>query len=125
LAAWIREASDYAPDKRSQPVGDILRRWAKRTGALKASDQDRIWAAWQRLLGRDAAHTTLVGLKNQVAMFNVDSSALLSELNNFRKQELLEGLRREVKTYFVRDFRLRLEKRRPPQGGGRMNSQRE
>ncbi len=86
----------------------------RRSGVLKVSDRDRIWAAWQQLLGRDAAHTSLEGLKNNVVTFTVDSSALLSELSSFRKQELLEGLRSAVKTYFVRDLRLRLEKRRPP-----------
>jgi hypothetical protein len=110
---WIREAADYAPE-RSRPVGDILKKWVRRSGALKANDRDRIWLAWQRLLGRDAVHTGFEGLKKNVAYFTVDSSVLLSELGGFRKQELLDGLRREVKTYFVRDLRLRLEKRRPP-----------
>jgi predicted nucleic acid-binding Zn ribbon protein len=115
---WIREAADYAAE-RSEPVGAVLQRWAAKSGVLKASDRDRIWNAWQHLLGRDAAHTTLEGLRNKVVTFTVDSSALLSELNNFRKQELLDGLRREVRTYFVRDIRLRLEKRRPPSSGGK------
>jgi hypothetical protein len=110
--ALIREAADYAPE-RSQPVGDILQRWVRKSGVLKVSDRDRIWAAWQKLLGRDAVHTSLDGLRKNVVTFTVDSSALLSELGGFRKQELLEGLRGQVKTYFVRDLRLRLEKRRP------------
>ena len=70
-----------------------------------------------RLLGRDAVHTSLERLQKDVVTFTVDSSALLSELGGFRKQELLEGLRSQVKTYFVRDLRLRLEKRRPPAPG--------
>ena len=116
MSAWIREVADYDVEK-SEPVGRVLKRWAAKSGILKTSDRERIWDAWQRLLGRDAAHTSLDGLRNQVVTFTVDSSALLSELNNFRKQDLLEGLRREVRTYFVRDIRLRLEKRRPPARG--------
>ena len=113
------EASDYAPD-RAEPVGHILRRWALRSGALRATDRERIWDAWQRLLGPDARHTSLEGLRNRgknagVAHFVVDSSALLQDLRSFRKQELLEGLRREVKTYFVQDIKFRLEKRAGPQ----------
>ena len=116
MSAWIREATDYDPEK-SEPVGQVLKRWVRKSGLLKATDRQRIWNAWQRLLGPDAAHTSLEGLRNNTVSFTVDSSALLSELNNFRKQDLLEGLRREVKTYFVRDIRLRLEKRRPPAMG--------
>ena len=78
---------------------------------MRLTDRDRVWAAWEKLLGPEAAHTRLEGLKNQVASIVVDSSALLAELKAFRKQELLEGLREEVRTYFVRDLKFRLEKR--------------
>ena len=91
-------------------LGDVLKRWMRRSGILRTSERDRLWDAWQRLLGRDAAHTVLAGLKNHVLTFTVDSSALLSELNNFRKQDLLKALRTEVKSYFVRDIRFRLQK---------------
>jgi hypothetical protein len=112
-ARWI-EASDFDKD-RAETAGEVLRRWVTTRGLLKPSDRQRLWGAWQRLLGPEAAQTSLEGLKNHVATFTVDSSALLSELKNFRKQELLESLHREVKTYFVRDIKFRLEKRR---GGG-------
>jgi hypothetical protein len=55
-------------------------------------------------------------LRGNVATFSVDSSALLSELNNFQKVELLEALHREVRTCFVREIRFRLEKRPPASG---------
>jgi predicted nucleic acid-binding Zn ribbon protein len=113
VSAWFREASDYNEDRRVVPVGDVLRRWAKRAGVMRQTDRDRVWAAWERLLGPDAGHTRLEGLRNHVAYFGVDSSALLSELSSWRKQELLEGLHREVRAYFVRELRFRLEKRRP------------
>ena len=117
------EASDYAQD-RSEPVGEVVRRWADRSGFTRVSDRDKIWAVWQRLLGPEAAHTCLERLASHgknagVASFIVDSSALLSELRNFRKEELLETLRREVKTYFVQDLKFRLEKKPPPKPGRR------
>jgi hypothetical protein len=117
------EASDYAQD-RSEPVGDVVRRWAVRSGFTRVSDRDKIWAVWQRLLGPEAAHTCLERLANRgknagVASFIVDSSALLSELRNFRKEELLEAIRREVKTYFVQDIKFRLEKKPPPKAARR------
>ena len=111
------EASDYRPD-RSEPIGEVVRRWAIRSGLTRVSDRDKIWAVWQRLLGPEAAHTSLERLANRgtsagVATFVIDSSALLSELRNFRKEELLEALRREVRTYFVQDLKFRLEKKPP------------
>jgi hypothetical protein len=117
------EASDYAKD-RSEAVGEAVRRWAVRSGFTRVSDRDKIWAVWQRLLGPEAAHTGLERLANRgknagVASFIVDSSALLSELRNFRKEELLEALRREVKTYFVQDIKFRLEKKPPRRPGQR------
>ena len=110
-----REASDFR-EVRAEPLGRILERWLARSGLLRISDRDRVWEVWQRHLGRAAAQTCLVSLKGNVAVFSVDSSALLSELNNFRKVELLEALHREVRTYFVRDIRFRLEKREPASG---------
>ena len=106
------EASDFKKVW-AEPLGDILQRWLGRSGLLRLSDRDRVWEVWGRQLGRDAAHTCLVSLEGNVATFSVDSSALLSELNNFRKVELLEALHREVRTYFVRDIRFRLDKREP------------
>ena len=94
-----------------EPVGEVLKRWIKQTGVARLSERERLWAAWERLLGPDAPHTTLSGMRDHVVTFTVDSSPLLSELANFRKQELLECLREEVKSYFVRDIRFRLEKK--------------
>ena len=114
------EASDFQPD-RAVPVGDVLRRWAARSGIVRAGDREKIWCAWEALLGSDAAHTRLEGLRKGVALFVVDSSALLSELNNFRKQELLEGLAERIKAPFISDLKFRLEKigRRPGGATGR------
>lgn len=96
--------------RKAEPVGEVLGRWIERSGVLNRSDRDRVWQAWRELLGSEAEHTQLVGLRNHVATFIVDSSPLLSELNNFRKQELLEGLRERVRSTFVRDLRFRLQK---------------
>jgi len=113
VAIW--GSADAAEGGRApEEVGQILRRWAARTGFLRLSEREKVWNAWQDLLGPDASHTRLEGLRKNVATFHVDSSALLSELNNFRRQELLEELRGRVKSYFIRDLRFRLEKRRTP-----------
>jgi hypothetical protein len=116
------EASDFDFDRdRAEPVGDVIRRWVKRSGMLASKPREKFDDAWQRLLGPDAAHTRLEALKQRgpsagVAHVVVDSSALLSELAGFRKAELLDGLRREMGGYFVQDIRFRLEKRGRPRG---------
>jgi len=115
VSTGLKEASDYDRDW-AEPVGEVIRRWVRRSGTLRLSDRERLWNAWEGALGADASHTRLEALRNHVATVVVDSSALLLELRGFRKQELLEALRREVRTYFVRDIRFRLEKRGPPQG---------
>ncbi|HUU11462.1 MAG TPA: DUF721 domain-containing protein [Phycisphaerae bacterium] len=113
MTARRLEASDFAKDW-AEPLGEVLRRWVARSGALRLSDRERVWEAWQRRLGPEAKHTHLESLRKNVATFTVDSSALLSELNNFRKQELLEALHDDVRGCFIRDIRFRLEKRAPP-----------
>jgi predicted nucleic acid-binding Zn ribbon protein len=108
----LREAADYAKDTRAKAIGDIVRQVMTRRGWHKLAPREQVWEVWERLLGPDAPHTRLEGLRKDVAWFVVDSSALLSELANFRKQEILEVLHREVRSTFVRDIKLRLEKRR-------------
>ena len=98
---------------RAEPVGEVLKRWIKQTGVARLSERERIWAAWEKMLGPDAPHTQLSGMRDHVVTFTVDSSPLLSELASFRKQELLEALRDEVKSYFIRDIRFRLNKAGP------------
>lgn len=106
-------------ERQPELAGEVLRRWMARSGLVRATDRARVWDAWQRLLGAEAAQTCLEGLRNHVAYFSVDSSALLSELAQFRKQELLEGLHEEVRQPFVRDLRFRLDKRRTPSAADR------
>jgi hypothetical protein len=112
----LREAADYAKDPRAKAIGDIVRQVITRRGWNKLGPQEQVWDVWERLLGSEAPHTRLEGMRKDVAWFVVDSSALLSELANFRKQEILEVLHREVRSVFVRDIKLRLEKRRPGSG---------
>ena len=104
---------DARPEAETQaePLGPVLRRILRRTGLAHVGDRAKVWAAWEELLGRDAPHTRLEGLRKGTATFLVDSSALLSELNNFRRQALLEGLQARVRTPFISNLRFRLEKR--------------
>ncbi len=95
----------------AETLGSILARWIKRSGLAHAGDRERITRAWEEILGHEAVHTRLEGLRKGAATFVVDSSTLLSELNNFRRQELLEGLQARVKAPFISNLKFRLEKR--------------
>ena len=104
-----KEASDFRP-VRAERIGEGAPRCAARSGLLRLSDRERVWTAWERHLGAHAAHTRLESLRGHVATFVVDSSALLAELNNFRKPELLAMLQEDVPSCFVGDLRFRLQK---------------
>ena len=116
MALGPKEASDFRP-VRAERIGDVAQRWAARSGLLRVSDRERVWEAWQRHLGNQAAHTRLESLREHVATFVVDSSALLAELNNFRKPDLLAMLQQDVPSYFVADLRFRLQKDASHRGG--------
>jgi len=109
----LPETSDSRPAER---IGPILARWIKRAGLANASDREKLWTAWQDLLGPDAERTCLERLHRGTATFAVDSSALLSELNNFRKRELLDALADRLPSPRVHNLRFRLEKRGPLTG---------
>jgi len=95
----------------AETLGSVLARWIKRSGLAHAGDRERITRAWEEILGPEAVHTRLDGIRKGTATFVVDSSTLLSELNNFRRQELLEGLQARVKAPFISNLKFRLEKR--------------
>ena len=104
-----KEASDFRP-VRAERIGDVAARWAARSGLMRVSERDRVWEVWETYLGPVARHTRLESLRQNVATFLIDSSALLAELNNFPKPELLGMLQQEVPSYFVVDLRFRLQK---------------
>ena len=97
--------------RQAESLGSVLARWIKRSGLAHAGDRERITRAWEEILGPEAVHTRLDGIRKGAATFVVDSSTLLSELNNFRKQELLEGLQARIKAPFISNLKFRLEKR--------------
>ena len=59
------------------------------------------------MLGETAGHTRLDAVRGDVVTFTVDNAALLAELNNFRKAELLAGLRAGVKGLSLREIKFR------------------
>ena len=98
-----------------EPLRDIIGRYLQRSGLSHRLRAAELQAAWEEALGADAAHTRLDAVRQNVAVFVVDSAALLAELNNFRKDELLAALQGRLQQGFVRDIKFRLGslRRRP------------
>ena len=96
---------------------DIIGRFLDRAGLSRHLQYAELHDAWRGLLGEHAVHTRLDSVRGGVAVFVVDNAALLAELNNFRKSELLSALQAEVRGLFVRDLRFRLGSLGPRQSG--------
>jgi predicted nucleic acid-binding Zn ribbon protein len=86
---------------------DILARYLDRSGLSRHLQHAELQRAWCEMLGEAAEHTRLDAVRKDVVTFVVDNAALLAELNNFRKAELLAGLQAQVKGLFVRELRFR------------------
>lgn len=86
---------------------DIIGRYLQSAGLGRRLQYGELEAAWRKALGDDAGHTRLDAVRKDVAVFVVDNAALLAELNNFRKAELLAALRAEVKGLAIRDLKFR------------------
>jgi hypothetical protein len=89
---------------------DILSRYLESSGLNRHVQYAELKTAWAAALGPTVTHTLLESVRKNVALFVVDNAALLAELNNFRKLELLAHLQSEVHGIFIRDLRFRLGK---------------
>lgn len=98
-------------------LGDILTKYLKTTALAGRMQLAEVETVWRAALGPAAGHTKLDSLKKGVAVFVVDSSVLLSELNNFRKLELLSHLQSAVHGVFIQDIKFRPGMVKPPARG--------
>ncbi|MBN2584807.1 MAG: DUF721 domain-containing protein [Planctomycetes bacterium] len=90
-----------------EQLKDILGRYLQSSGLTRRSPHSRLLEVWRQALGPQCEHTQLDAVRKNVAYFRVDNAALLSELNNFRKLELLSLLQSEVRDIFIRDIKFR------------------
>jgi predicted nucleic acid-binding Zn ribbon protein len=86
---------------------DVIGRYLDSSGLGRRLQQAQLRAAWCAALGPEAAHTRLDSLRSGVATFVVDNAALLSELSNFRKVELLAAVQSRAAGLAIRDLRFR------------------
>jgi hypothetical protein len=75
------------------PIGEIARKLLRRKRFHEKGKYGALVDAWQGLVGEAMAERTHIrAFKEGDLLVQVDSPALLHELNGFLKQQLLEGL---------------------------------
>ena len=95
---------------------DIIGRFLQTSGLARPGGAAELEAAWEEAVGLGAEHTRIDAVRDSVAVVVVDSAALLAELANFRKDELLAALQARVRGQFIRDIRFRVGSLKPRRG---------
>ena len=92
-----------------EQIGTVLRRVMRGAGPAAARRQGRLVEAWNRAAGPDlAADTRPTALQHGVLVVEARSSALVAELQAFRREELLSRLLAADPTGRVTGLKFRL-----------------
>ena len=95
--------------KGPERVGDILERVLKESGILDRQQEEDLVQAWKDVAGEDVAeYATIHSFRGGVVTVGVMAAPLLMELERYRKEELLKGLRERLRGVFVAELRFRL-----------------
>ncbi|MCK4373950.1 MAG: DUF721 domain-containing protein [Candidatus Brocadiae bacterium] len=101
----------------ARPLGEIMRGLLRRKKFREKGKYGALVDAWCELVGEAiAARTGIRSFKDGELVIEVDSSALLHELNSFMKQQLLQGLRESRGGRDVAALRLCLSARKARPG---------
>ncbi|MGQ9606406.1 MAG: DUF721 domain-containing protein [Thermogutta sp.] len=90
-----------------QWLGRVVRELLARSGAARFDEHRRLAAAWRDLVGEWNAHSAAVKGKGGYIEVRVRTSALLQEMM-FRRDELLQGLRKRLPDWKIRGIRFRI-----------------
>ena len=91
-----------------EPIGPILARCMRSWGLLRPTRQRRLARAWCEAVGPETArHTRILSFRRGVLEVAVDSAARLQELVCFEKSAILDRLRQNLGSMYVRDIRFR------------------
>lgn len=102
------------PEQRSRPydvsepsgLGNILSSLFAMRGYGRPQANRQLHDIWTKAVELEVASVTKVlGLKNGVLQIGVGNSALASELRSFRREELLEKVRREAGSMAIKDIK--------------------
>jgi len=95
-----------SPDPK--PLREILPRLLKEVLGPRGKARDRLREAWSEVVGAaDAQRTRLVGVEDGVLTVEVASAALKHDLEFFRREEVLSGLREKLPALALQKVRYR------------------
>jgi hypothetical protein len=103
-----RRQHHTAPPVEAKPLGATLARWISDSGLARRYAMKDLYSAWQETVGKDASHCQIVGVKKGVVHVVVDSAACLHEMANFRKPEIIAGLRKTKGLEKIHNIEFRL-----------------
>jgi hypothetical protein len=111
--AGARRPSDAARERRRRPtpvrpIGELLTDYLRACGLEDVERARRMVDSWRAAVSPEVfRHTRLLRVREGVVHVGVSSSALLFELEGFRREEILAGLRERPGGY-VRDVKFKL-----------------
>ena len=88
-------------------LSKAIRAFLKQSGLAAQLRHQKVYAVWERMLGDRAEHTRIAGLRRGVLEVEVDSAAMMQELE-FERRLLERGLQAEVPKPFVERIHFRL-----------------
>lgn len=89
-------------------LGEVLARLFTSRGWGRKSERVRLEHAWAEAVGLEtAAQTRVVNLRRGLLEIEVRNSVLMQELAQFRKRELLTGLRKLLPGVAITDLKFR------------------
>ena len=92
-----------------QPLGDVLGRFMRTSGLKDKLRSPAVYNCWPEVAGPDASqHSRVVGFDNATLYVEVDSAPWLHMLSQFRRRELLQGMREMMRGARVTDIRFKI-----------------
>jgi hypothetical protein len=104
-----RGGGGHRPRKeRPRPIGDLLTRYLEAAGLQEVERARRMVDSWRAVVSPSVFRSTrLLRVRDGVVHVGVGSSALLYELEGFKREEILAGLR-EQNIGYVRSVKFKL-----------------
>lgn len=93
-----------------QQLGKVLVELIKLKGIGRVKGNQQLLQAWQSVAGEEVARSSWVmGLYRGVLQIAVSNNGVLSEINSFHKQTLLENLQQQHPQLKIKELKFRLK----------------
>lgn len=96
-------------------IADVLTELEVLSGYNKKNSREQLRQAWTNVAGEFAAQSRALQVRAGVLHVAVSNPAVLDELSNFRKNELLTKLREQHPQLRLRDLKFKLSRPQRPQ----------